>query len=225
MGGCRWRWRHGPLLGQSRQVPAVCQRRRTVLSARNRRQSGPTHSDHLAPTNFDGDGDIDIFAAAGAENPLLINQDGAYVPADLKPLGLPRKSMAANWVDVDNDGSVELHLMPGGLFRRENGVFHGVDGPDVRIRDRVSPVDLTDARVSWFDADDDGIRDVVVALDYVIKKRKWAQWYWHGRHTGPAWRTQGLLGCRLFWRVRRRITGCRCSLSVRRETGRPSAQR
>lgn len=131
----------------------------------------------LAPSDFDSDGDIDIFAAARGGNALLINQGGTYVVTDLKPLGLPRKSMAANWVDVDNDGRDELHLMPGGLYRRVDGVFRHVGGPDLRIRERLSPVNLTDARVSWFDADDDGTRDVIVAVNYVVKKQKWANWY------------------------------------------------
>lgn len=148
----------------------------------------------LAPADFDGDGDIDVFAASQGGNTLFINQGGMYVTADLKQSGLPRKSMAANWVDYDNDGHDELHLIPGGLYRQEGGVFHAIGGPDVRVRGRLSPVDLTSARISWFDADGDGVRDVVMALNYEIKKRKWAEWY-----AGVSGIRERLGGLKYYW--------------------------
>lgn len=115
---------------------------------------------NLAIGDHDGDGDCDLFAPSPSGNTLLVNDDGQYRAVDPRTVGLPeRGGVAASWVDFDNDGLLDLHVVPGGLYRQqEGGVFEPTFLLDRRIPSRVA-----DARVTWFDANGDGARDVVVA--------------------------------------------------------------
>lgn len=152
---------------------------------------------HLTVSDFDADGDFDVFAAAQGGNTLAISQDGAYVISAPGEWGLPPKSAVANWVDYDNDGREDLHVIPGGLFRQgADGKFSRTQVLGVKPGGRFSPVSQSDARASWFDADNDGARDVIVALDFTIKKNRWAPWL--ARLTGAHDRLGGLQD---FWEV------------------------
>jgi hypothetical protein len=66
--------------------------------------------------------------------------------------------VAARLVDVDGDGRLDVHLLPGGVWRQDpEGRFE-----QTAILDGVVPDDATGARATWFDADEDGDRDVVL---------------------------------------------------------------
>jgi hypothetical protein len=112
----------------------------------------------LAIADYDNDGDPDIFAAAKSGSSLLVNRGGRLEREKPQSVGLPSRSLTANWVDYDNDGLADLHLVPGGLFRQVAGHHFAAtglappEGPALR------------AFASWFDFDADGSRDAVLAL-------------------------------------------------------------
>lgn len=114
----------------------------------------------LTAGDFDGDGLADVFSSSRRGNVLLHNENGRLVTVDLAAKGLPAASMYAAWVDYDNDGRVDLHLFPQGLFRqRTDGSFEetGVlaTHPDAYLA----------AIAQWADLDGDGRLDVLLALD------------------------------------------------------------
>jgi len=114
----------------------------------------------LSAADVDGDGDLDLFSASKRGSLLLENRGGLFAGRDLAALGLPGLSMTANWVDFDNDGLTDLHLVPQGLYRqRTDGGFDrtGLLG--------VDPEQYQAAICNWFDLDNDGRQDLLMALD------------------------------------------------------------
>jgi hypothetical protein len=72
----------------------------------------------LTVADYDKDGDFDIFIASSKGNILLENSQAGFERKDLKPLGLPTASISGNWVDYDNDGLMDLHVLPQGVYRQ-----------------------------------------------------------------------------------------------------------
>ncbi len=138
---------------------AVYRRRKATLrrvqSIRGR-HDGPVQK--LALADYDNDGDPDVFAASKAGSTLLVNRRGRLRPKKPRSIGLPSRSLTANWVDYDNDGRVDIHLVRGGLYAQgRNGHFSRTG----RARAGGSAEKATAA---WFDADADGSRDAVLAV-------------------------------------------------------------
>jgi hypothetical protein len=76
-------------------------------------------------------------------------------------VGLPDSALTANWVDYDNDGLIDLHLMPGGLYRQESDrTFAATRLLESKARG------LMETRATWFDADNNGSRDLLLATRY-----------------------------------------------------------
>src|SRR5690606_12560107 len=76
--------------------------------------------------------------------------------------GLPARSFAANWVDYDNDGVLDLHLLPQGIQRQVMpGQFQSTD-----LYSLKRSLLLSDRRVlcTWFDADNNGSRDLLISI-------------------------------------------------------------
>jgi ASPIC and UnbV/FG-GAP-like repeat len=137
----------------------------------------------LSATDFDNDLDLDVFAASPGGNLLFVNAKGIYTPVDPARFGLPAKSLTANWVDYDNDGLQDLHTIPGGLVRQlDSGQFISTGLLDAD-GNTFSLWRMSNARCSWFDIDNDGRRDILVALEYTPRKRKWLQWIWDIRNS------------------------------------------
>jgi hypothetical protein len=124
----------------------------------------------LAFGDFDNDGDLDIFASSKKGNALLTNTGGKYVPAELAARGLPAESVAAVWIDYDNDGRLDLHTVPEGLLRQNQ------DGSFVRtgmLEQR--PKAYQAAIINWYDRDNDGNLDALVALEDNFTLWRWWQ--------------------------------------------------
>jgi hypothetical protein len=123
----------------------------------------------LAVADFNGDGALDVFCASKKGNVLLVNDGrGHFTLVDPKTIGMPDESATANWVDYDNDGLVDLHAVPQGLYRQR---------PDHRFEATgllaVPAQKYMAAIVSWPDFDNDGRRDVLMALDANFTLWRW----------------------------------------------------
>ena len=115
----------------------------------------------LTVSDYDNDGDLDAFFASSNGNVLLVNQEGTYQLTEPEQVGLPTTALTANWVDYDNDGLTDLHLLPDGLYRqREDGTF-----AQTHLLENESG-ELSTALATWFDADNDGDRDLLMATSY-----------------------------------------------------------
>ena len=118
-------------------------------------------SNKLTMADYDADGDLDLFAASPQGNVLLINEEGKYKLVELKQVGLPNQALTANWVDYDNDGLIDLHLIPGGLYHQhKDHTFEATHLLESKSQG------LIEARATWFDADNNGSRDLLLATRY-----------------------------------------------------------
>ncbi len=141
----------------------------------------PTHLLSRRPTvkltsaDFDNDGDLDIFSASPAGNVLFINTGNTFSAVTPLSVGLPKKSRTANWVDYQNNGLLDLHTVPNGLYvQKQKGKFTFTSQLKID-RDKFSPFRIKEARTAWFDADNNGSRDLLLAKMYSMKKAKWAK--------------------------------------------------
>jgi hypothetical protein len=115
----------------------------------------------LAVADVDRDGDLDAYVLTTRGASLLVNEAGRLRGVAPAERGLPTKGLTANWVDVDGDGRIDLHVVPGGLYRqRPDGTF----AHERALRVRAFGIRVIDARAIWIDADEDGDRDLVLAL-------------------------------------------------------------
>jgi hypothetical protein len=140
----------------------------------------------LAASDFDNDGDIDLFCASKRGNLLLENQGGGRFAA-VAPgkLGLPDSSLLGVWVDYDNDGLMDMHLVPQGLYRQTaKGRFVGTGLLAMRPH-------LYQAAVAhWFDIDNDGRRDAWLALNENPGLWRWWQRPFRDENAAHAWSVQ-----------------------------------
>lgn len=120
--------------------------------------------------DFDRDGDLDIFVSSKKGNVFLRNDGGKYVAVEPASLGLPASSVAAAWVDFDNDGRLDLHTVPEGVFHQKaDGKFEATGMLALR------PLAYQAAIINWFDRNNDGALDVLVALEDNASLWRWWQ--------------------------------------------------
>ncbi len=112
----------------------------------------------LTVADFDEDGDPDLFAAAKTGSSLLVNHRGKLRKVRPGSVGLPSRALTANWVDYDNDGYADLHLIPGGLFRQLPDRHFARTGLALPGPNPVRAI------ASWFDIDNDGDRDALLGV-------------------------------------------------------------
>ncbi len=118
------------------------------------------HPRKLTIADYDADGDFDVFLVSTTRNTLLTNTGGSFMLTDPGDLGLPVKSLTANWVDYDNDGRMDLHTLPNGLYRQRPD--HTFEATNLLINDNRWLRWSSPARCTWFDFDNDGFRDLVM---------------------------------------------------------------
>lgn len=122
----------------------------------------------LTVADYDGDNDIDVFAASKKGNILLENRSGNLFSVEPASVGLPEKTVSAAWVDYDNDGLVDLHTVPEGLFRqREDRMFERTGQLELPVQKYQAAI------INWFDLDNDGARDVMLTLNENPSLRRW----------------------------------------------------
>lgn len=122
----------------------------------------------LSVSDYDGDGDLDVFSSSKKGNALLINEGGGFVALDPAMIGLPANSVSASWVDFDNDGTPDIHTVPGGIFRQRDD--HSFEPTNLLIL--PSNVYMA-AIINWYDLNNDGTRDALIALNQNQTLHRW----------------------------------------------------
>ena len=108
--------------------------------------------------DYDRDGDPDLFVGAPRGNTLLVNRRGRLRAVRPRKRGLPGRGSGASWVDYDNDGRLDLHSLPRGLFRQKR------KGDFARTGFARTKKNIVWGLASWLDFDGDGYRDVASAV-------------------------------------------------------------
>jgi len=123
------------------------------------------YSTSASCADYNNDGYIDLYlvnAQSGGQNHLFKNNgDGTYSEIIEAPVNHTGNDRAAPWVDIDNDGWVDLYLVGHG----QNHLFVNVEGSYFEeIEDSPLTLDSFNSQgVAWGDYDNDGDQDVFVS--------------------------------------------------------------
>jgi hypothetical protein len=156
-------------------------------SYRSRATVGPVadYSD-ASVGDVDNDGSPDVFMASSSTSRLLLGNGSTLVSRLPEARGLPTSTERGRWVDANLDGRLDLHASTGGLFTQrasgkfaETGQLTGVVGGN--------PV------VAWFDADEDGDRDLLAAPDAPSNDEQPVR-LWRNRLAAGHWLELDLVG-------------------------------
>lgn len=104
--------------------------------------------------DYNHDGNPDIFVSNSKGNTLVTVQGQDISSSNPSRIGLPNKSSAAAWVDVDNNGTLDLDSLPLGLYKSSpNGTYH----PTGIFQEKTKYGHMT-----WADFDNDGFREPII---------------------------------------------------------------
>lgn len=141
-----------------------------------------TRTKKFSPIDYDLDGDLDVYVSGKKQNFLLVKEDGGYTMISPSEVGLPNEGLCGSWVDYNNDGLTDFYALPNGLYEQTADHQFKSTGLLKRSAEIIggssSPLwgwnrtKLRDARCSWFDFDNDGARDLVVASENVPSFRE-----------------------------------------------------
>jgi hypothetical protein len=126
----------------------------------------------LSVADFDNNGLLDVFSASSRGNVLFVNDDHSLTAILPSSVGLPDRSLTANWVDHDSNGRMDLHVVPQGLYvQQPDGMFAA--SQQLTVSEKVtSPYYPVGALATWFDADNNGTRDLLLATQWRAKRSK-----------------------------------------------------
>src|SRR5204863_4763451 len=94
----------------------------------------------VAAADFDADRHIDLFLTGIGENRLLRNRDGKRfedVSSSVKSVGSPALSLTARWLDLDQDGDLDLYVVNYCAAEHAGKSFTGSGGPPPGIANAV----------------------------------------------------------------------------------------
>jgi hypothetical protein len=141
-----------------------------VLVAESTLSGGDGFSSGSTWSDYDNDGDLDVFVSNQQEqNNLLYRNDGgdSFHQVNAGPVvNDGGHSYSAAWVDVDNDGFVDLFVANGGMSHaQENFLYRNLgDGTFGRITDgEIVSEPASSCGFAWGDYDDDGDQDLVMS--------------------------------------------------------------
>lgn len=145
----------------------------------------------FAIADYDRDGDLDVYVAAPTSSTLLVNTGGQFSAVNPVSIGLPTQGLTANWVDYDNDGLLDLHVLPGLLYRQQpSGQFVATQFlSDFLPSAAISSIDpaIVSIRATWFDLDNNGTRDALCFAP-------WQTTLFHNRFQQNHWLQVKLVG-------------------------------
>jgi hypothetical protein len=122
----------------------------------------------LSVADYDRDGDLDVFSASKKGNTVLINEGGTFIQQDTAKVGLPVNSVSASWIDYDNDGLIDLHTIPAGIYKqREDHMFERTNLLTLPSKYYMAGI------INWYDINNDGARDVMIALNKNHTADRW----------------------------------------------------
>jgi hypothetical protein len=126
-------------------------------------------SRQAAWVDYDGDGDLDFFAAfRDVPNRLFRNDAGRFADVSKESrIDDPRKTVGAAWWDADEDGDLDLFVAnqegdANGYFRNDKGIFTDA-AADVGVAVAGRPKDEGGVGPTLGDIDGDGDIDLFVA--------------------------------------------------------------
>lgn len=121
-----------------------------------------------AITDFDNDGDLDLFVATYGENYLYRNDGGTFTDvAESWGLTGHYHAVAADWGDYDNDGLQDLYVigyMNGELNHQDFLYHHNGDSFSDEMSEAMRQRD-GDHSVRWADYDNDGDLDLALTTN------------------------------------------------------------
>lgn len=186
-----------PFLGPPEDNPSVLYRNNndgTFTSVSS--LAGIEHSDGghgVAWGDYDNDGDMDLYIANNSTTLSLSpqtsslgknllyqnNGDGTFTDVtDSAGVGSTLTSTEVTWVDYDNDGDLDLHVVNGGIGGSQDSILYenNSDGTFIDVANKVG-IQNTGAGegAAWGDYDNDGNMDL-----YVVNYRQSNKLYRNG---------------------------------------------
>jgi len=121
---------------------------------------------HISVADINGDLILDAVLVMRKESILLVGNGDSFTVDNLSNFGLPDKLRALQFVDINLDGNIDAHAVPGGIYFSDGNQFTRFKG----FSDDTELSSLSEARCSWYDIETNGHMNVVCAFNTFAKK-------------------------------------------------------
>lgn len=128
-----------------------------TLAQRAPVRNGELPIESLSLGDVDADGDLDVLVPSAGGTTLLRADGSRLTPVGPSRLGLPDTARAASFVDYDNDGDLDVHLIPAGLHEQVEGSFERTNSLRLNRSGLAYVID------NWVDLDNDGRREPLIS--------------------------------------------------------------